>query len=54
MSIMTRRRVAITGIGLLTAYGVGEEEFWTGLMERRSAVTRPEHVDIDDFPVTHY
>jgi 3-oxoacyl-[acyl-carrier-protein] synthase II len=54
MSIMTRRRVAITGIGLLTAYGVGEEEFWNGLMERRSAVTKPEHVDIADFPVTHY
>ncbi|MHC4938377.1 MAG: beta-ketoacyl-[acyl-carrier-protein] synthase family protein [Planctomycetota bacterium] len=51
---MTRRRVAITGIGLLTAYGVGRDLFWTGLMERRSAVTRPEHVDLHDFPTTHY
>jgi len=51
---MTRRRVAITGIGLLTAYGPGLERFWTGLMERRSAVCRPDHVDLSDFPVTHY
>jgi len=51
---MTRRRVAITGIGLITAYGPGEKAFWNGLVEGRSAVSRPEHVELHDFPTTHY
>ena len=51
---MTQRRVAITGIGLLTAYGVGEKIFWDGLMEGRSAVRKPEHLDLADMPTTHY
>ncbi len=51
---MTRRRVAITGIGLITAYGVGEKVFWDGLMERRSAIRTPERLDLADMPTTHY
>ncbi len=33
-----QRRVAITGIGLLTPLGVGTDETWRGLVEARSAV----------------
>ena len=51
---MNQRRVAITGIGLFTALGWGEEPFWTGLMERRSAVRRPDNVDLFDFPAQMY
>lgn len=32
------RRVAITGIGLITALGIGTEETWRGLVEGRSGV----------------
>jgi len=51
---MKQRRVAITGIGLLTAYGVGERIFWSGLMEGESAIRRPENLDLADMPTTHY
>jgi len=50
---MTQRRVAITGIGLITAYGVGEEIFWSGLMEGHSAIRKPD-MELFDFPTTHY
>jgi len=50
---MTQRRVAITGMGLITAYGVGEKIFWSGLMEGRSAIRKPD-LELFDFPTTHY
>ena len=48
-----QRRVAITGIGLITAYGVGEDRFWSGLMAGESAIRKPD-VELFDFPTTHY
>ena len=41
--ILERRlpqRVAITGIGPLTAVGVGKENFWAGLRNERSPVRK--------------
>jgi len=32
---MTRRRVVITGLGVVTPVGIGIEPFWEGLIEKR-------------------
>jgi len=51
---MERRRVVLTGLGLLTPFGVGVEALWNALVEGRSAVRRAEGFDLVDMPVTHY
>jgi 3-oxoacyl-[acyl-carrier-protein] synthase II len=51
---MGRRRVVLTGLGLVTPYGVGIEVLWNGLLEGRSAVRPAEGVDLADMPSTHY
>jgi 3-oxoacyl-[acyl-carrier-protein] synthase II len=51
---MTRRRIAITGLGLITPLGIGIEPFWSGLMEGRSAVRPAARFDAGDMPTTHY
>jgi len=51
---MAQRRVAITGMGLITPYGVGVDVFWDGLEAGRSAVRPAERFDRADMPVTHY
>ncbi|MHC4971949.1 MAG: beta-ketoacyl-[acyl-carrier-protein] synthase family protein [Planctomycetota bacterium] len=51
---MTQRRVAITGMGLISPFGTGTEVFWDGLLEGRSAVRPAERFDRGDMPITHY
>jgi len=51
---MTRRRVALTGIGAVTPLGVGVDALWGGLREGRSGVRPARGVDLDGMPVTHY
>jgi 3-oxoacyl-[acyl-carrier-protein] synthase II len=58
-------RVAITGIGPITAVGTGKENFWAGLRNQRSPVRRITRFDaspwrsriaaeVDDFDATRY
>ncbi len=60
-----RRRVWITGIGIVTAIGIGKEPFWDGLHAGRSPVKRIDRFDpeqfrsqvaaqVDDFEPTDY
>ena len=44
------RRVAITGLGLVTPLGFGAEALWTGLLEKRNAVRRITVFDPSGFP----
>ena len=38
VAILEKRRVVVTGVGLVTALGTGTEETWKGLCEGRSGV----------------
>ena len=51
---MTSRRVALTGLGLATPFGIGVDRLWNGLLEGRSAVRPIEGIDLEGMPTTHY
>ncbi len=44
------RRIVITGIGVVSPFGVGIEPFWEGLIAGRSAISRISHFDPSGFP----
>ena len=46
------RRVAVTGVGLVSALGIGTEENWQSLLAGRGGVARITHFDTTDFSVT--
>ncbi|HRT25848.1 MAG TPA: beta-ketoacyl synthase N-terminal-like domain-containing protein, partial [Candidatus Saccharicenans sp.] len=46
-----KRRVVITGIGLVTPLGVGIEANWEALLAGRSGIRTVTRFDLTDFPV---
>lgn len=46
-----KRRVAITGLGVVSPLGIGLEAFWTNLMAGKSGISTINSFDITDFPV---
>ncbi len=46
---MQKRRVVVTGVGLVTALGTGTEETWKGLCEGRSGVSMISRFDTTQF-----
>ena len=46
-----KRRVAITGLGVVSPLGIGLEAFWTNLMAGKSGISTITSFDITDFPV---
>ncbi|QAR31909.1 beta-ketoacyl-[acyl-carrier-protein] synthase II [Geovibrio thiophilus] len=46
------RRVVITGIGLVTPVGVGNDENWTNLIAGKSGIGQITKFDTSEFPVT--
>ncbi|HEX8074697.1 MAG TPA: beta-ketoacyl-ACP synthase II [Thermoleophilaceae bacterium] len=51
MSANGRRRVAVTGIGVVTPVAIGAEPFWEGLLEGRSGITPIDVFDASSHPV---
>jgi 3-oxoacyl-[acyl-carrier-protein] synthase II len=62
---MSQKRVVITGIGMITPHGTGNEKSWEGLLEGRSAMRRITHFDpegmasqiaaeVPDFEIDHF
>ena len=47
---MERRRVVITGMGVVAPNGIGVENFWDSLVHGRSAVRRITHFDASSYP----
>jgi len=47
--ILQKRRVVVTGVGLVTALGTGTEETWKGLCEGRSGVSMISRFDTTQF-----
>ena len=50
-SQLVRRRVVITGIGVLSPIGIGRQAFADGIKEGRSGVRRITRFDVKDLPV---
>src|SRR5690606_40697834 len=44
------RRVVVTGVGLLSPFGVGAEHTWKELLAGKSAARRVETFEVDDLP----
>ena len=46
------RRVVVTGVGLVSALGVGTEETWANILAGKSGVGTITHFDPTGFPAT--
>jgi 3-oxoacyl-[acyl-carrier-protein] synthase II len=47
-----KRRVVITGMGVMTAIGKDLDTFWDSLMTGKSAISAVESFDVSDYPTT--
>lgn len=47
---MSKRRVVVTGLGMLSPVGNTAEESWQALLKGQSGITSIEHFDTTDFP----
>ena len=47
---MSKRRVVVTGLGLVTPLGCGLETVWSRLIQGQSGLARIEHFEVEDLP----
>jgi len=48
--LLEKRRVVITGIGVITPLGNDKDKFWENLIKGKSGVSHITHFDVTDFP----
>src|SRR3989338_5143357 len=48
-----KRRVVITGLGVVSSIGIGRRPFWEALLAGRSGIRKIQYIDTTDYP-THY
>ncbi len=48
---MSKRRVVVTGLGMITPLGNNVSETWEGILKGRSGITPIDHFDTTDFTV---
>lgn len=48
---MERRRVAVTGLGVVSPVGIGLKDFWNNLLAGKSGVSYIEQFDASEYPV---
>lgn len=48
---MQARRVAITGVGVVSPYGLGLDSLWNSIVEGKSAISKITSFNTDDYPV---
>ena len=46
---MNKRRVVVTGLGLVTPVGVGVNESWKNIIEGQSGISNITHFDTNGF-----
>ena len=46
-----KRRVVITGLGVVSPVGIGKEKFWEELLKGKSGITEITEFDATEFPV---
>jgi 3-oxoacyl-[acyl-carrier-protein] synthase II len=49
-ALVTKRRVVITGVGAVSALGIGHDANWRGVLEARCGLGRPARFDASAFP----
>ena len=45
-----KRRVVITGLGIIAPNGIGKDEFWNSLKEGRSGIKKISRFDTSGYP----
>jgi len=50
LKLQPKKRVVITGLGVLSSVGVGRENFWAALREGRSGISKIRRFDASSFP----
>ena len=46
---MSRRRVVVTGIGMLSPLGIDVAQSWSGILAGKSGISSIEHFDVEAF-----